>query len=524
MNQGLKKYKSENDDKRYNTANKFQQDLLYLDDLCENSFPQIDSVFPKSRRETIVDSLFHVLSAKNIDEQKLKINLSFYLSHFDNQHTSIITNYFVSGLFPYLLFNSGQHWYLLDINNNYDSLLIGKQIVRIINQPIESIISKCMNYVCAENDKTKRKKIWFLNSPSLLKDFNIIHQTDSIYLTFENNTSIWVRSIYKESDLHFHLDKKRFKPNVITKQSNKHYNASFYPDENYAYFQFNNCFDLIDAKESIPDYVKPWVVPFANLYLKRLIKKKRIPKNDIGFDIDFERPVFKDYLKQTFDSIQKQSIDNLIIDLRHNGGGSMLLCLQLLYYLTDRTNLTDFSEMYYLSEYNRKTNKKEYNDFVKSYELKNKTNPEKGKIYPNGFKHCEKSLFEKIEDPNSPYFIKKDRKVFKGKIIVLAGHNTGSAAALLTTLIQDNNIAKVIGTSVGNNPIGATEYHPFKLPNSKIKGTVASTFLIRPNIENGKIQMPDFWIEYSVDDLIKGKDKSLDKAFELINNQKNASR
>ena len=68
-----------------------------------------------------------------------------------------------------------------------------------------------------------------------------------------------------------------------------------------------------------------------------------------------------------------------------------------------------------------------------------------------------------MENIKSPYHIPWDRSVFKGKIIVLANSGTGSAAALITTILKDNNIATIIGTSVGNNPIGATNYQPFRL-------------------------------------------------------------
>ena len=107
----------------------------------------------------------------------------------------------------------------------------------------------------------------------------------------------------------------------------------------YLTHQYNKCFDKIDAFETISDYVKPWIIPFAKLYVKRLIKKSKDIKNDIGFKLDYDRIVFKDYLNLMFDSLQTQDLDNLVIDLRNNGGGSHLLCLQLLYYLTDREDL-----------------------------------------------------------------------------------------------------------------------------------------------------------------------------------------
>jgi hypothetical protein len=516
MNQGFKSYKSDIiKTKEYKNANHFQQDLLYLNDLCTNSFPDIDNIFPKQQRESIIDSLLNLLSEKGVDEQVFKGYIRFYLSHYENQHT-VIAGYFGVGLFPYLLNFVDNKWYLWDINNDYDSLLIGKRVIRINNEPIDNIEKKLFQYVSAENEITKRNEIWFMNRPSLLKQYGIIDQTDSILISFENGEKVWVKSIRQDKDIHFHLGDKRLVPNPITKYSDYNYNMTLYPNDNYAYFQFNRCFDKVDAYESIHDYVKPWIVPFAKLYLSVLIKRKKNPNNDIGFKLDFDRLVFKDYLKLMFDSLHKQGIGNLIIDLRNNGGGSSLICNQLLYYLTDKEDLKDFSKMYYMSDFNKQMDKKKYNNFTKTYIRKNNSQPEKGKLYPYGFFNCDSLLFEKIESSKSPYYIPKNRKVFNGKVIVLANYRTGSAAALLTTLLQDNNIAIVIGTSVGNNPIGATEYHPYKLPNTKASGSVASSYLIRPKPSNGKILTPDYWIENSVDDMINGKDKYLGKAMDLI--------
>ena len=98
----------------------------------------------------------------------------------------------------------------------------------------------------------------------------------------------------------------------------------------------------------------------------------------------------------------------------------------------------------------------------------------------------------------------------------MSNYGTGSAAALLTTLFQDNNIGTIIGTSVGNNPTGATTYTPMKLPKTKANISIATTYIERPYKENGEIQYPDYWVEYSINDLILGEDPYLEKIKELI--------
>lgn len=84
----------------------------------------------------------------------------------------------------------------------------------------------------------------------------------------------------------------------------------------------------------------------------------------------------------------------------------------------------------------------------------------------------------------------------------------------------DNGIAAVIGTSVGNNPTGATTYAPFKLPKTEARVSIAATFLERPDKNAGTIQIPDYRIEYSINDLLQGVDPFFEKAVELIKNDK----
>lgn len=516
-NQGFKNYKSEEiKTDKYRYANKYQKDLLYLDDLCANCFPDIENVFPS--REQVRDSLLMALELPAVTENTFVGYARFYLSHFKNQHTSI-GGLKSNILLPYILYPANNSWYVWDINMDYDSLLIGKKILTLAGKPMQNIENSLYKYVFAENAVNQKQAIrLFLNRPDLLKQFGVIKQTDSVSLKTLDGEEIWVKSITRNEDINFILDKNRYKENTITERKNHNYDITLYPSENYAYFQFNRCHDKIDTYETMPSYLRSWIIPFAKMYMNRQIRRKNSDKLQ-GF-IDTERPVFKDYLEHMFDSVNTLGITNLIIDLRNNPGGSNLLCTQLLYYLTEREDIVDFSKYFYVSEGNKQLNKKRYDAFTKAYKQEYNREPEMGKLYPNGFLNCDSLIFEQIENNESAYYIPKHRSVFKGKIIVLANSGTGSAAALFTTTLQDNNIATIIGTSVGNNAIGATNFSPYKLPKTKFKGSVATGYLVRPKPENGMVQMPDYWVENSVEDLISGNDRLFGKALDLINESK----
>ena len=179
--------------------------------------------------------------------------------------------------------------------------------------------------------------------------------------------------------------------------------------------------------------------------------------------------------------------------------------------------MKNFKEYIYTSKIYKNYYKKEFRKFEKDYFQKFGKSVPDNKLVQSNFK--DKNLFSEISDKKSAYYVSPDRPIFKGKVFILADYNTGSAAALLTTLAQDNKIATIIGTSVGNNPIGATTWTPLKLPRTKTKVSIALEYMERPNKKLGPVQMPDYWVEYSVNDLFKGNDPFLQKAIDLINSE-----
>ena len=103
-----------------------------------------------------------------------------------------------------------------------------------------------------------------------------------------------------------------------------------------------------------------------------------------------------------------------------------------------------------------------------------------------------------------------------GRIIVLANHNTGSAAGDLTQLLQDNQLAVIVGTTTRSNPTGPTGMTPLKLPRSGILISLPTEYRERAVPANGEILQPDYWVENSVTDVQTGRDAAFEKALELL--------
>lgn len=475
----------------------------------EQGFPNIDSVFPD--REKLGNEVLNNLSANDTKNKDFIIQIRKYLANVHNQHTTVYLKTEFENIYPFYVFISDNDWYLINIDKKQDSLYIGKKIDKINGTDIHTIEKRLMDFTFAENRINKQYRIrinQFCNKPEYLKEIGIIKKlNDTIKITFTDSSLVSLVPVSNDKKLSFY--KINYPQNKISKWQNRTYSYKIYPSEDFGYLQFNNCHDKIDILDAVESYVKPWLQPVAKNYLKRQFKKEK-PSKKLSRYYNPEYPVFSNFIWELTDSLNNKHINNLIIDLRNNSGGNLTLGIQLMYFLTNKTALKGFREYAYTSDIYKSYFPSEYQ------ELKDKcpdgVPPNKLVLRNENIK-----LFNEITNKNSMYYVPENRPIFKGNVYVLANYRTGSAAAILTTLFQDNELATVIGTSVANNPIGATTYTPMKLPKTKAKVSIATTYRERPKKEKGKIQLPDYWIEYSINDLATGNDPYLEKVNEIIN-------
>ncbi|HMO39316.1 MAG TPA: S41 family peptidase [Saprospiraceae bacterium] len=134
---------------------------------------------------------------------------------------------------------------------------------------------------------------------------------------------------------------------------------------------------------------------------------------------------FSQFLDKTFQGIKNSNTENLIIDLRHNGGGNFLYGQMLLAYLTDKPYTVH--------------NKYQYDMDGK------KTNPKMFEIKPEN---------------------QKNR--FVGNVYFLTSPYTYSSAASMIAAVKFNKIGQIIGTPIGQPYAGFIDMTTFTLPNSKL--------------------------------------------------------
>ncbi|TAE74860.1 MAG: hypothetical protein EAZ85_03775 [Bacteroidetes bacterium] len=232
----------------------------------------------------------------------------------------------------------------------------------------------------------------------------------------------------------------------------------------------------------------------------------------LPLDIKNSKQNFSKFIKQTFKTIEKQKIDNLIIDLRNNMGGELLYVNQLFSYVIDK-NYTFVDNILVSSD--KKLPKLETNELTKSNVHNSKyvqqtdsgTFVVKEIFYP----------FLRTQEPK--------KKTFKGNIFMLIGKKTFSAAALCASLFYAYQRAVFIGEESGGGANGLTggDFISIVLPQTNLQLEVpierwSKKIPSYPYQNRGII--PQYIIEPDIEDILNGKDKVLEKTLELIEKNK----
>lgn len=162
-------------------------------------------------------------------------------------------------------------------------------------------------------------------------------------------------------------------------------------------------------------------------------------------------------VNKMFKEVKKQNIQNVIVDLRNNGGGNSGVVDEFIRYLD-------------IDTYKMPMIKQRFGMFITNF---------------FGDKNI---VNEKYED-----------LLFKGKVYLLTSDYTYSAAMTFTDVIQGNKLGTVVGESPSNPPNCYTDVSIFLTPNAKIELWISTKqqFAIDKNKKEGLIQ-PDIKCEADV--------------------------
>lgn len=221
---------------------------------------------------------------------------------------------------------------------------------------------------------------------------------------------------------------------------------------------------------------------------------------------------YKAFFRKVFEELEEKNIENLIIDIRDNGGGHGDVAAELFSYLHEE----DFyllSEIY--SKINSLKDKRNYEGVSFFLRLQMKLalkKIEEDQYVPKKFAAKRNHLSLTKHKASSP--------MYSGKLYILQGGWSFSASGMFTGLLKNYEKGIIIGEEAGGNP--HTQVGDFEqmlvLPHSKVRIRIP-LFYERMAVEfenTGRGLIPHHIIRPSIEDKLKGKDPLMDFTLKLI--------
>lgn len=490
--------------------NDYQKDALYLTETVKQAYPYLNEKIPDQTFEEEIQLLLQDL-ARIDNDFEFEIRLQKFIALLKDGHSNVNVDYFASekGVYPVAFFKEKDKWVLANINRMVaDSSVIGSQVISVNRIPMYEIELRAGKLESGENEYwTSLLFSSHQRSVAYWEALGVIHAND-------RKLDITIIKDGKERSFTINPDSKAkgyqwsLKPGTtpFTKKQNDGFYYKIDKEDNYAYLQINTSLDYVSVKSEIAGYTNFFVRPFALAYLK---KQKKDARN------------FGLILQSLFKEANEKEIHNLIIDLRNNTGGDERTGKQLLWYLDGAENTKGFTTYVNVSDYFRQTVKKDYKKYNRDYQKKYGTKIPNREINLNeemyGYDY-----FEDITQEGSPYLLDASIPKFKGKVYVLIGSITFSAAQMLATTIADNRLAVTVGQPIGNKPSCQTGSSLFKLPHTKKVVNLSYMYMERPDQskDNEVTLFPDIELNSSFQDFINGKDVSFEYIIQDINKDK----
>lgn len=230
---------------------------------------------------------------------------------------------------------------------------------------------------------------------------------------------------------------------------------------------------------------------------------------------------YKKYLDSCFKYLSEHSeIQNLIVDIRNNGGG------------TDPNDILTFS---YLTQKPYRENASAYVNFQKipfaNYLVYEETDAKKQQEERKDFEDELLEEFPKLINKKYPQdkkfnpVLQPDKNTFKCQIYLLISPRIASAGSLFAALVAGNTNAIVIGEETMGGYFGHNGHTPieYELPNTKIKTQFSIVNLEQdvPQKANqvfGRGIIPDHEISQTFEDFMQNKDTQFEHTLKLIKN------
>ncbi len=378
-----------------------------------------------------------------------------------------------ASILPIQAINVGSELFVL-VNQSQDSTIKqGMKIISINEEPSENLIATLKDYVSSDGYNQTMKK-WFLNAR--FQDFFYVMNGEEEEYRLELADSSGTKKSFMVKTLKKQVKKIEGKKDTTTKKASE---------------------EVVEGKF----LYKPKIPTLPNLSLSLEDDATAIlTLKTFSFDNQHK------HYSKVFKELRKNKIENLIIDLRGNLGGSVKNCVQLLRYVVD-------SSFVFLKESEANTLKPSFNKYLNKkftrwtrrlFEKKN----EQGKYYSTGTKK-----------PSAPI----EKNHFNGKVFILINGGSASAGAIFPSIAKAAQPDKftVIGRETGGGRYGCSALVMCNatLPITKCLLRIPLYKIVtddsKPN--EGRGLFPDYEIQYTrFAEILSQKDLDLEKVYELL--------
>lgn len=452
-----------------------KKDLAILKDSLEINHPALYRYITRSKFNLAFRKAEKLID-RPLTQTQFYVIVSSIVTRVGDIHTTIepsdeLFGYLAtrSKLFPFDVRVLDKKVFIASNNSGDTSICLGSQILKINNQPIGNILDKMEACFSDEgtNETLKLKRV----EQRFAFHYNVVFgysETFTIEYALNNKIS-QIRTVDSQ-------------PFSVIKQKRIE-NQLKYPDLKSLFPQAPFLTLSTDTKKNIAILTIKWF------------------QNDVLQEVN-ER--FKPFIDSAFNEIKSKKIDNLIIDIRNNGGGESENASYLYSYLTNKP----FRFLYAME-----TNQKNYAGDVR-----------KGVKYAI-VKGTDKYQTDDSTTTYQQFFgmnYQQPRKNnFSGNLYVLIDGLTISAAPQFASLVKQNNRGILVGEKAPGSLFGGSGrgYSYFYLPNSGLLAMISQyrLYLSMPNSKRKDVCIiPDFNPQKSFNDILYGIDKDLEYAIKLI--------
>jgi hypothetical protein len=208
---------------------------------------------------------------------------------------------------------------------------------------------------------------------------------------------------------------------------------------------------------------------------------------------------FRPFCDRVFKELREKGTENLVIDIRNNPGGTTRLGEVLYEYITEKP-ISQFEKI------ETKITKEKKRDFIQSNKLYKKWFKWYNYLYYPIYVRTNRERKEILTAKNGTMVIKDfkqevpkaNKLLFKGKVYLLTGRKTYSAAAIFAATFKYYKLGTVVGEETGEPTTFTANTVDIALPNTKLVCTVScAKFYLIGTKDDGRGVIPDIEIKSS---------------------------